>query len=101
LFVHNIELRPGSGGQVCRTAGASAQLMAREGDYALFRFRGDIGDGENVSFLSREINVEISGIPVTVGEANAGAFVERYGMTSYVAIYAVGATTEIEPDYYS
>ena len=31
LFVHNIELRPGKGGQIVRTAGGSAQLMAREG----------------------------------------------------------------------
>ena len=34
LFVHNIELRLGKGGQIVRTAGGSAQLMAREGDYA-------------------------------------------------------------------
>ena len=34
LFVHNIELRPGKGGQIVRTAGGSAQLMAREGNYA-------------------------------------------------------------------
>jgi large subunit ribosomal protein L2 len=35
--VHNIELVPGRGGQLARSAGASAQLMAREGDYALLR----------------------------------------------------------------
>jgi large subunit ribosomal protein L2 len=35
--VHNIELRPGKGGQICRAAGASAQLMAREGKYANLR----------------------------------------------------------------
>lgn len=32
--VHNIELRPGKGGQVARCAGAYAQLMAKEGAYA-------------------------------------------------------------------
>lgn len=32
--VHNIELKPGRGGQIVRSAGASAQLMAREGQYA-------------------------------------------------------------------
>jgi large subunit ribosomal protein L2 len=37
LFVHNIELEPGGGGKICRTAGASAQLMAREGSYANLR----------------------------------------------------------------
>lgn len=33
-MVHNIEIRPGKGGQLVRSAGAVAQLMAREGDYA-------------------------------------------------------------------
>jgi large subunit ribosomal protein L2 len=35
--VHNIELTPGRGGQMVRSAGVSAQLMAKEGDYALVR----------------------------------------------------------------
>jgi large subunit ribosomal protein L2 len=35
--VHNIELTPGRGGQIVRSAGSSAQLMAKEGDYALLR----------------------------------------------------------------
>jgi large subunit ribosomal protein L2 len=35
--LHNIELIPGRGGQIVRSAGASAQLMAKEGDYALLR----------------------------------------------------------------
>jgi|SRR5690554_739433 len=33
-FVHNVELKPGKGGQLGRSAGASLQLMAREGSYA-------------------------------------------------------------------
>ncbi len=36
-LVHNIELRPGKGGQMVRSAGASAQLMAKEGSYATFK----------------------------------------------------------------
>ncbi len=36
-FVHNIELREGKGGQMARSAGAFAQLMAKEGDYAQLR----------------------------------------------------------------
>ena len=36
-LVHNIELRPGKGGQMARSAGASAQLMAKEGSYATFK----------------------------------------------------------------
>jgi large subunit ribosomal protein L2 len=35
--IHNIELTPGRGGQIVRSAGASAQLMAKEGDYTLLR----------------------------------------------------------------
>jgi large subunit ribosomal protein L2 len=35
--LHNIELRPGKGGQLCRAAGVGAQLIAREGRYALLR----------------------------------------------------------------
>ena len=33
-FIYNIEMKPGKGGQLVRSAGASAQLMAREGAYA-------------------------------------------------------------------
>ena len=35
--IHNIELKPGRGGQLCRGAGTSAQLMAKEGTYATIR----------------------------------------------------------------
>lgn len=35
--VHNIEMIPGKGGQMVRSAGASAQLMAKEGKYVLLR----------------------------------------------------------------
>ena len=36
-FVHNVELYPGRGGQLARAAGNAAQLMAKEGEYALLR----------------------------------------------------------------
>jgi large subunit ribosomal protein L2 len=35
--VHNVELQPGRGGQMARSAGVGAQLMAKEGDYAMLR----------------------------------------------------------------
>jgi large subunit ribosomal protein L2 len=35
MFLHNIELRPGQGAKMARSAGASARLAARDGDYAL------------------------------------------------------------------
>ena len=36
-FIHNIEMYPGKGAQIARSAGISAQLMAKEGKYALIR----------------------------------------------------------------
>jgi large subunit ribosomal protein L2 len=36
-LIHNIELRPGKGGQLVRSAGGAAQLLAKEGDYAQVR----------------------------------------------------------------
>ena len=35
--VHNVELKIGKGGQMCRSAGMSAQVMAKEGDYVTLR----------------------------------------------------------------
>jgi large subunit ribosomal protein L2 len=35
--VHNVELRPGKGAQMVRSAGGQAQLVAKEGDYALLK----------------------------------------------------------------
>ena len=36
-MIHNIELKPGKGGQIVRSAGGVAQLMAKEGNYAHIR----------------------------------------------------------------
>ncbi|NLM04079.1 MAG: 50S ribosomal protein L2, partial [Clostridiales bacterium] len=45
--IHNIEIKPGKGGQIARSAGNSAQLMAKEGKYALVR----LPSGEIRKFL--------------------------------------------------
>ena len=60
--VHCVELRPGKGAQLARSAGASVQLVAREGNYATLRLRsgeirkvhvdcratiGGVGNGEH------------------------------------------------------
>ena len=37
--VHNIELKPGKGGELARSAGTSAQIMGREGKYVLLRLQ--------------------------------------------------------------
>ncbi len=36
-LIHNVEMQPGKGGQMVRSAGMSAQIVALEGDYALLR----------------------------------------------------------------
>jgi large subunit ribosomal protein L2 len=46
--IHNIELQPGRGGQMVRSAGASAQLLSREGKYALLK----LNSGENRMVLA-------------------------------------------------
>jgi large subunit ribosomal protein L2 len=38
-LVHNVEMKPGKGGQIARSAGSSVQLVAREGDHATLRLR--------------------------------------------------------------
>ncbi len=60
--IHCIELRPGKGAQIARSAGGSAQLVAKEGQYATLRLRsgemrkihldcraviGEVGNGEH------------------------------------------------------
>jgi large subunit ribosomal protein L2 len=60
--IHNIEMKPGKGGQLVRSAGGAAQLAAREGAYATVRLRsgemrrvhtecratiGEVGHGEH------------------------------------------------------
>ena len=42
-FIHNIELKPGKGGQMVRSAGTSAQVLGKEGKYVLVR----LSSGEN------------------------------------------------------
>lgn len=37
--VHNVELKPGKGGELARSAGTSAQIMGREGKYVLLRLQ--------------------------------------------------------------
>jgi len=54
--VHNVELQPGRGGQMCRSAGAAAQLMAREGRHAHLRMP------------SGEIRLVLSACRATIGQ---------------------------------
>jgi large subunit ribosomal protein L2 len=54
--VHNLELRPGKGGQIVRSAGGSAQLVAKEGDYA------------QVKLPSGEVRKILASCKATVGQ---------------------------------
>lgn len=47
-FIHNIELKPGKGGQLVRSAGGSAQVLGKEGKYVLVR----LSSGENRLILA-------------------------------------------------
>ena len=56
--IHNIELKPGKGGQLVRSAGTSAQLVARENGYATLRLRS--GETRKVSDSCRATLGEVS-----------------------------------------
>ncbi|HKL94070.1 MAG TPA: 50S ribosomal protein L2, partial [Clostridia bacterium] len=54
--IHNIELQPGKGGQIARSAGNTAQLMAKEGRYATLRMP------------SGEMRLVLVGCKATIGQ---------------------------------
>ena len=62
--VHNIELLPGKGGQLARSAGMSAQLMAKEGKYATLRLPS--GEMRMVPIKSRRTRMTIHTVVVKV-----------------------------------
>ena len=57
-LLHNVELKPGKGGQIARSAGSSVQLVAKEGDYASVKMP---------SSEIRKINMECLATIGTVG----------------------------------
>ena len=85
--IHCIELKPGAGAQIARSAGTSATLLAREGTYAQVRMRsGEV----------RKIHIECR---ATIGEvANEEHSLRRLGM-DYIDLYQIhrfDPTTPIE-----
>jgi large subunit ribosomal protein L2 len=56
--IHCIEMRPGKGAQLARSAGAAVQLVAREGEYATLRLRS--GEMRKVHALCRAAIGEVS-----------------------------------------
>ncbi|MFD2043174.1 50S ribosomal protein L2 [Ornithinibacillus salinisoli] len=55
-IIHNIELKPGNGGQLARSAGAEAQILGREGKYTLVRL------------ASGEVRLILSTCRATIGQ---------------------------------
>lgn len=88
--VHNIELLPGQGGQIVRSAGAAAQIMAKEGDEAhvqlpssevrkiKIKCRATIGQIGNVEHES-----------ISIGKAGRSRWLGRRGMSRGVAMNPV------------
>lgn len=68
--IHNIELEPGKGGQMVRAAGTSAQLVAKEGDYATIRLPS--GEVRRVHVRSRATIGQVGNVDhgnVKIGKA--------------------------------
>lgn len=68
--IHNIEMKIGKGGQIVRSAGTSAQLMAKEGSYALLRLPS--GELRRVHINCRATVGVVSNIDhenITIGKA--------------------------------
>lgn len=69
-FVHNIELRPGKGGQLARSAGASVQVMAKEGKYAQLRLpSGEIRNIPSECFATIGTVSNIDHENISIGKA--------------------------------
>jgi large subunit ribosomal protein L2 len=69
-IVHNVELQPGKGGQIVRSAGAGTQLMAKEGKYAQLRLPS--GEMRNVLAVCRATIGQIGNVDqenIAVGKA--------------------------------
>ncbi len=77
-FIHNIELHPGKGGQLVRSAGTSAQILGREGKYVLVRLK------------SSEVRYILGVCRATIGEVGNGAHelvnVGKAGRTRWMGI---------------
>ena len=103
-FIHNVELYPGKGGQLARAAGNAAQLMAKEGVYALLRLPsgelrnvpatcmatvGTVGnaDHENVKIGKAVYNFVQSS--VTANDYNVGSTLVDNGRRKFLCVIFV------------
>ena len=73
--VHNVELKPGKGGQLARTAGAVAQLAAKEGKYAIIKLPS--GEIRRVTLECRATIGQVGNIDhelITIGKAGKNRY---------------------------
>jgi large subunit ribosomal protein L2 len=69
-FIHNIELKVGKGGQLARSAGASVQLMAKEGNFAQLRLpSGEIRNIPSKCYATIGIVSNVDHENITLGKA--------------------------------
>ncbi len=74
-MVHNIELKPGKGGQIARSAGGAAQIMGREGKYVILRLPSSEMRkvlGECIATIGTVGNEEYANI--VIGKAGANRY---------------------------
>lgn len=77
-LIHNLEMRPGKGGQLVRAAGTSAQLMAKEEPYALIRFGS--GEVRKIPTLCRATIGQVGNVEhesVSIGKAGRSRWLGR------------------------
>ncbi len=85
-LVHNVELKAGKGGQIVRSAGASAQVMAKEGSYTLLKLPS--GELRNVRSECRATVGEVGNSDyenVTYGKAGRSRWMGRRPVTRGMA----------------
>ena len=89
-LVHNIEMRPGKGGQIARCAGASVQLMAKEGKWATIKMSS--GEVRRVSVKCRATVGTVGNTEhenVTIGKAGKVRWMGRRPRVRAVAMNPV------------
>ena len=89
-MVHNIELKPGRGGQLARSAGASAQLMAKEGSMALLKLPS--GELRLVQAVCRATIGQVGNVDrsnVSIGKAGRSRWLGRRSSVRGVAMNPV------------
>lgn len=88
--IHNIELKPGKGGQMARSAGTSAQIIAKEGDYAFIRMPSS--EVRKIYIQCRSTVGQIGNVEhetISIGKAGRNAWLGRKSHVRGAAMNAV------------